>query len=508
MVDHPTAPLPPTPAPPAADVHHPLVPPATSGGRDAPATRRRSRTAAAPAGRAAREALPHGLHRGPSGIWQTDTLRNGLRIRRSTGTKDIGEAVLVARRWTQHGIDALPGPHQLRHTLDDLIAMIGDELEQGRIRPGTHRAFMERIRALRAWHQEHRGDGPALHRIDTALIQEYLRWRRATPVTRNGHPTGDHRLPSARTVMKDLDLFRALFRRAVARGWMEAEPTAKIPRDRNAYQPRIRALGGDQVRRFLDALAAQVQAEPGTRSSGLRMLPAFCELALACGLRRDEVRMLTRADIDLRKRTLLVQPKTLHLQVVLTLGEEGWDRLQRSLRAGRRPERPRIPEFVPTEALHAAIWHGDLGVATVPVSWSWQLKGCARPRELPIPDPGMPLLERLLATSHRAWYPESPAVLARQDLDLPEPPFLLPGAEGGPLRSNMNREVNKAARTAGLNALRIHDLRHTYATMLRSKGAELTTIQRLLGHEDMDTTLMYAHYTDAEGRKAVEGLSW
>jgi site-specific recombinase XerD len=44
--------------------------------------------------------------------------------------------------------------------------------------------------------------------------------------------------------------------------------------------------------------------------------------------------------------------------------------------------------------------------------------------------------------------------------------------------------------------------------MLRSKGTELTTIQHLLGHEDMDTTLMYAHYTDAEGRKAVEGLSW
>ena len=49
---------------------------------------------------------------------------------------------------------------------------------------------------------------------------------------------------------------------------------------------------------------------------------------------------------------------------------------------------------------------------------------------------------------------------------------------------------------AGLNNVRIHDLRHSYASIAIRLGVDLRTIGILLGHEDTDTTLQYVHLCD------------
>lgn len=56
-------------------------------------------------------------------------------------------------------------------------------------------------------------------------------------------------------------------------------------------------------------------------------------------------------------------------------------------------------------------------------------------------------------------------------------------------------------RRAGLPlTYRVHDLRHTYATLLLNAGIPITTLQKLLGHDRMATTLLYARLSDATKR--------
>ena len=61
--------------------------------------------------------------------------------------------------------------------------------------------------------------------------------------------------------------------------------------------------------------------------------------------------------------------------------------------------------------------------------------------------------------------------------------------------------ICKAARIAGL---RIHDLRHSFASLAVNQGASLPLIGALLGHASPTTTARYAHLFDSPQREAVE----
>lgn len=57
---------------------------------------------------------------------------------------------------------------------------------------------------------------------------------------------------------------------------------------------------------------------------------------------------------------------------------------------------------------------------------------------------------------------------------------------------------------AGLDDVRIHDLRHTYASNAVSSGMPIQMVGRLLGHTQIQTTMRYAHLADDPVRRAAE----
>ena len=60
---------------------------------------------------------------------------------------------------------------------------------------------------------------------------------------------------------------------------------------------------------------------------------------------------------------------------------------------------------------------------------------------------------------------------------------------------------------AGIEDVRLHDLRHTYASVALAHGETIPTIGRLLGHNDPATTLKYTHLADATVHEAAEALA-
>lgn len=86
-------------------------------------------------------------------------------------------------------------------------------------------------------------------------------------------------------------------------------------------------------------------------------------------------------------------------------------------------------------------------------------------------------------------------------------PWLFPGDTPGQPVQEIRRFWKRIQKEAAIEDVRIHDLRHTFASLLVSGGASLEMIGKLLGHSQLQTTQRYAHLMDSPLRAGVSAVA-
>ncbi len=86
-------------------------------------------------------------------------------------------------------------------------------------------------------------------------------------------------------------------------------------------------------------------------------------------------------------------------------------------------------------------------------------------------------------------------------------PWVIPGKSGGKRMKNLARPWKIVCERAGIQDMRIHDCRHSFASRALALGESLPAIGKLLGHSQVETTARYAHLARDSVREAAVRIS-
>jgi site-specific recombinase XerD len=88
--------------------------------------------------------------------------------------------------------------------------------------------------------------------------------------------------------------------------------------------------------------------------------------------------------------------------------------------------------------------------------------------------------------------------------------FVFPDRQtGGKIKTKLRRRLILIAKQADIeNLTKIHTLRHTFASHLVMNGVDLPTVKKLMGHSDIQTTMIYAHLAPDHLAGAVDKLKF
>ncbi|WP_165174969.1 site-specific integrase [Desulfovibrio sp. ZJ369] len=239
---------------------------------------------------------------------------------------------------------------------------------------------------------------------------------------------------------------------------------------------RLASIQRHEVEDWLHGLSVQGLA-PATCNRILAVFKTICSLAKMRGVLpagQSPCAGVSSFKIHMLRERYLTREEAQHLM--------------RALEKSVRPEALAIRLLLLTGARKSEIlkarWENvrlDLRLLIVPLSKS------GRPRHILLSDAAVAVLRAIPRT--------------------PGNPWLFPGHAPGKPLSDLYLFWNKLRRELGLADVRIHDLRHTFASFLVNAGHSLYEAQKMLGHRDPRTTMRYAHLGQASLLAAAETVS-
>jgi integrase/recombinase XerD len=273
-------------------------------------------------------------------------------------------------------------------------------------------------------------------------------------------------------------------------GFLALLAARRAPRTVDAYRRDLADLtaylsgspataGPDELEGWLADLRARGQA-PTSIARRAAAARSFYRHLVALGQRNDN----PAADVDLPRRRQKL-PRSLSLGEVERLIDAANGTTPRSLRDRALVELLYGGGLRVSEAVGLERGGVDLENRTVRCLGKGE-----RERVVPLGSEAVEALRRYLGRG-------------RPYLDRRHRPELFLNAQGGALtRAGAFLIVRRLAAKAGLDPERIHPhlLRHSFATHLLEGGADLRSVQEMLGHADLGTTEIYTHVSDRRRR--------
>ena len=110
-------------------------------------------------------------------------------------------------------------------------------------------------------------------------------------------------------------------------------------------------------------------------------------------------------------------------------------------------------------------------------------------------------------TGRKAIHLNAPALTLLQTLPrLEGNPYVICGEKAGRHLVNLEKPWRRIRKAANLEDVRLHDLRHSFASVAASGGQSLVVIGKLLGHSQPATTARYAHLADDPVKAASDAV--
>ena len=274
-------------------------------------------------------------------------------------------------------------------------------------------------------------------------------------------------------------------------GFLALLAARRAPRTVDAYRRDLAALAGWLGRKpatvtteELERWFAEQRAEglaPATIARRAAAVRSFFRHLVLLGARKDN----PAAEVDLPRRRR-------HLPRTLSVGE-----VERLIDAATGSAPRDLRDRALTELLYGAGLRVSeaVGLDRTSVDLDARIVRCIgkgdKERIVPLGRPAADAVRRYAAHG-------------RPHLDRRHRPELFLNAQGGPLtRAGAFLILRRLAEKAGLEPQRIHPhlLRHSFATHLLEGGADLRSVQEMLGHADLSTTELYTHVSDRRRRE-------